>query len=174
VKSEVRRPQSAVLAFVALGSNLGDSPRLLREAMVRLQEFSDQPVLKSSLWHTAPVDCPPGAPDFLNAVVAIAPDPDETPERLLAKLRALETEFGRAPRKALNEPRPLDLDLIVFGHETRASRALTLPHPRAHVRRFVLAPLAEIAPGLILPGQSQPVTALLAALPPADCRRIED
>jgi 2-amino-4-hydroxy-6-hydroxymethyldihydropteridine diphosphokinase len=161
------------LAFVALGSNLGDSPRILLEAMAQLQKLSDQPLLKSSLWRTAPVDCPPGSPDFLNAVVGIAPGPDETPERLLAKLRALETEFGRARKKAQNEPRSLDLDLIVFGNETRASGALTLPHPRAHVRRFVLAPLAEIAPALILAGQGQPVTALLATLPPADCRRMD-
>jgi 2-amino-4-hydroxy-6-hydroxymethyldihydropteridine diphosphokinase len=66
----------------------------------------------------------------------------------------------------LNEPRPLDLDLIAFGREVRAGNRLTLPHPRAHLRRFVLQPLSEIAPGLILPGQSQTVAQLLAALPP--------
>ena len=63
-----------------------------------------------------------------------------------------------------NEPRPLDLDLLAFGGETRATPALTLPHPRAHQRRFVLAPLAELAPDLVLPGQARSVAALLAAL----------
>jgi 2-amino-4-hydroxy-6-hydroxymethyldihydropteridine diphosphokinase len=174
VKSEVRSPKCEVLAIIALGSNLGDSSRIIPEAMERLQAFSDQPVRKSSLWRSVPVNCPPGSPDFLNAVVALAPRPDETPESLLARLRTLEREFGRTPKKALNEPRLLDLDLIAFGNEVRNTPVLRLPHPRATARRFVLAPLAQIMPGLILPGQSQPVAALLAALPPAECRRIAD
>jgi 2-amino-4-hydroxy-6-hydroxymethyldihydropteridine diphosphokinase len=101
---------------------------------------------------------------FLNAVVAITPKAGETPESLLAKLQKLEKEFGRTPKKILNEPRPLDLDLIAFGSETRATPELTLPHPRAQLRRFVLAPLAEIAPDLILPGQGAAVSDLLSQL----------
>jgi 2-amino-4-hydroxy-6-hydroxymethyldihydropteridine diphosphokinase len=77
----------------------------------------------------------------------------------------LEVEFGRQPKLILNEPRPLDLDLIAFGGETRNSPKLVLPHPRAHLRRFVLQPLSEIAPELILPGQSKTVVQLLAKLP---------
>ena len=96
------------------------------------------------------------------------PRTDETPESLLKKLRELETEFGRAPKMVLNEPRPLDLDLIAFGSETRNSPALILPHPRAHLRRFVLQPLGEIAPELILPGQRKTVAQLLAGLPPGE------
>ena len=151
--------------FVSLGSNLGESPTLIRRAMERLQEFSDHPILKSSLWETTPVDCPPGSPPFVNAVVGLVPRADETPESLLVKLQTLEKEFGRAPKQVLNEPRPLDLDLIAFGAETRATPQFTLPHPRACRRRFVLEPLSEIAPALILPGQTAPVAALLAALP---------
>jgi 2-amino-4-hydroxy-6-hydroxymethyldihydropteridine diphosphokinase len=83
---------------------------------------------------------------------------------LLRKLQALEREFGRKPKQVLNEPRPLDLDLIAFGHELRGTNELILPHPRAHQRRFVLAPLAEIAPQLVLPGQTETVTELLAGL----------
>jgi 2-amino-4-hydroxy-6-hydroxymethyldihydropteridine diphosphokinase len=150
--------------FVALGSNLGDSRRIILDAMVRLQNFSDQPILKSSLWQTTPVNCPPGSPIFVNAVVGLAPRASETPESLLQKLRALEKEFGRPPKKVLNEPRPLDLDLIAFGTETRNSPELILPHPRAHLRRFVLQPLSEIAPDFILPGQRQTVSQLLAEL----------
>jgi 2-amino-4-hydroxy-6-hydroxymethyldihydropteridine diphosphokinase len=84
----------------------------------------------------------------------------------LAKLQALEKEFGREPKKVLNEARPLDLDLIAFGNHTCVTPRLTLPHPRATQRRFVLEPLAEIAPDLVLPGQTRTVKELLAELPP--------
>lgn len=156
---------SPTIAFVALGSNLGDSQRVLREVMQQLQAISRQPLVQSSLWQTAPVDCPPGSPPFVNAVVALVPDDRETPESLLAKLQALEKKFGRQPKKVLNEPRPLDLDLIAFGRETRNTPELTLPHPRAHLRRFVLQPLSEIAPDLVLPGQTKSVVQWLALLP---------
>ena len=152
------------LVFVALGSNLGDSRRIILDAMARLQELSPSSLLKSSLWQTSPVNCPPNSPPFVNAVAALVPFADETPESLLQKLRALEKEFGRPPKKVLNEPRPLDLDLIAFGTETRHTPELVLPHPRAHLRRFVLQPLSEIAPDLILPGQSKIVSQLLAEL----------
>ena len=133
--------------------------------MTRLQNFSGQPILRSSLWQTTPVNCPPGSPLFVNAVVGFAPQKNETPESLLQKLRALEQEFGRRPKKVLNEPRPLDLDLIAFGTETRNSPGLVLPHPRAYLRRFVLQPLSEIAPDLVLPGQFKTISQLLAGLP---------
>ncbi|MGB8368220.1 MAG: 2-amino-4-hydroxy-6-hydroxymethyldihydropteridine diphosphokinase [Limisphaerales bacterium] len=162
-KSEIRNPKSEI-AIVALGSNLGDSRRIIVGAMVRLQMFSDRPLLKSSLWQTTPVNCPPNSPLFVNAVVGFAPQKNQTPESLLQKLRALEKEFGRPPKKVLNEPRSLDLDLIAFGTETRHTPELVLPHPRAHLRRFVLQPLSEIAPDLILPGQSKIVSQLLAEL----------
>lgn len=154
----------ATKAIVAIGSNLGKSATLFPAALVEIQKFSDEPLLKSSLWQTSPVDCPPDSPKFINAVVALMPRPDETPESLLGKLQKLETKFGRQPKKILNEPRPLDLDLIAFGRETRASAQLTLPHPRAHERRFVLQPLNEIAPNLVLPGQTQTVAQLLSGL----------
>lgn len=153
------------LAIVALGSNLGDSAKVIRAAMTRLQAISDQPVLTSSLWQTTPVDCPPGSPNFLNAVVGLVPRTDETPESLLEKLRVLEQKFGRQPKKIHNEPRPLDLDLIAFGNLIRNAPRLILPHPRAHLRRFVLQPLSEITPALILPGQTKTVSQLLAELP---------
>ena len=151
-------------AFIALGSNLGDTRRNILLAMERLQKFSAAPLLKSSLLETAPVDCPPGSPNFVNAVVGLAPRAGETPESLLQKIQELEKVFGRQPKKVLNEPRPLDLDLIAFGDETRNTSTLTLPHPRAHLRKFVLQPLAEIAPDFVLPGQTKTVAELMAEL----------
>ena len=157
--------RAGCLSYVALGSNLGESRDILLNAIERLQTFSTRPLIKSSLWRSTPVGCPPGSPDFVNAVVALKPVESETPESLLEELQALEIEFGRRPKKILNEPRPLDLDLIAFGNERRSTPSLTLPHPRAHVRRFVLAPLAEIAPDFILPGQTNTIAQFLRDLP---------
>lgn len=153
------------MAIVALGSNLGDSRAIIERAADRLRGLTDEPVLVSGIYETAPVDCPPGSPSFLNAVIAMVPRQNDTPESLLAALQALETGFGRQPRTVLNEPRPLDLDLIMFGDMVRNTPELTLPHPRAHQRRFVLAPLNDVAPGLVLPGQTKSVEQLLALLP---------
>lgn len=152
------------LAIIALGSNLGDSRKIVLEAMTAWEEFSSGSILKSSLWQTTPVDCPPDSPEFVNAVVAFVPKSGETPESLLPKLRALEKRFGRTDKKVMNEPRALDLDLISFGNEVRSTAELTLPHPRAHLRKFVLQPLSEIAPDLILPGQSRTVGELLGEI----------
>ena len=151
-------------AIIALGSNLGDSVEIIQQAMAKLKELSVQPLVRSSLWRTTPVDCPSGADDFINAVVKLRPRDGETAETLLGKLQGLEKDFGRRPKKLMNEARPLDLDLITFGEETRSGPELILPHPRAHLRRFVLAPLAEIEPDLVLPGQQKSVRELLATL----------
>jgi 2-amino-4-hydroxy-6-hydroxymethyldihydropteridine diphosphokinase len=132
--------------------------------MARLETIASGGFCKSSLWQSTPVDCPPGSPPFINAAVVFEAVAGETPESLLAKLQALEKEFGRRPKQILNEPRPLDLDLIAFGSEIRSTPRLTLPHPRAHLRRFVLEPLNEIVPGFVLPGQSKPLHQLLAEL----------
>jgi 2-amino-4-hydroxy-6-hydroxymethyldihydropteridine diphosphokinase len=154
----------ASVAYVAVGSNLGSPRENVACAMDRLQQLSDEPVLRSSLYETDPVDCPPGSPRFANAAVALVARTGETPESLHAKLQAIEHEFGREPKQVHNEARPLDLDLIAFGNETRLTPQLVVPHPRAHQRRFVLEPLAEIAPELVLPGQTATVARLLKAL----------
>jgi len=134
------------LAVVALGSNLGDSENILRAAARELEALAAGGFKLSSFYRTEPVDCPPGSPSFLNAVAVFVPRPEETPETLLEKLQDLERRFGRQPKKIHNEPRPLDLDLIAFGRETRHTPQLTLPHPRARQRAFVLEPLREICP----------------------------
>ena len=166
MSAPVRIPASdfSQFVFVSLGSNLGDSRQILLQALGRLQGFSIQPLLKSSLWESTPVDCPPGSGKFINAVAGWMPRVGETPESLLEKLQDIEKDFGRRPKLVLNEARPLDLDLIVFGQETRRTWGLSLPHPRAHLRRFVLQPLSELAPDYVLPGQGSTVAELLAAL----------
>lgn len=156
------------LAIVALGANLGDRSVNLRQAIDRMQLFARGTLTCSSLYRTTPVDCPAEAPDFLNAVVAFEPGPGITPENLLTGLQRLEREFGRQPKRVVNEARPLDLDLIAFGRETRQTARLTLPHPRAHQRRFVLVPLAEILPAYRLPGSSSTIRDLLEKLKPGE------
>ena len=150
--------------FVALGSNLGNSRGNIELALERLQYISDFVTKCSSLWKSTPVDCPPGSPEFINAVAELRPIGGETPESFLWSLQNLEKELGRTPKKVLNEARVIDLDLISFGDEVRETEFLTLPHPRAHLRKFVLAPMAEIAPELVLPGQKKSVRDLLSDL----------
>lgn len=132
--------------------------------MDRLQEFSDEPLLRSSLWKSTPVDCPPGAANFINAVIVLKPHPNETARNLLTSLQSLEKEIGTQPKKVVNDSRILDLDLIVFGLEECRTLDLDLPHPRAHTRAFVLQPLAELAPEFVLPGQLETVVRLLNKL----------
>jgi 2-amino-4-hydroxy-6-hydroxymethyldihydropteridine diphosphokinase len=153
-------------AFIALGSNLGEPAQIVCQAIERLQTLSAEPLLRSSLCETAPVDCPPGSPRFMNAVVGLLPLPGETPQSLLRQLQQLENEFGRQRGKIRNASRLLDLDLISFGSQIIDSPELVLPHPRAHLRRFVLRPLNQIAPDFILPGQKKTVRELLLSLPP--------
>lgn len=150
--------------FVALGANLGDPVEALCGAAARLRALSESTLRRSSLWRSCPVECPPGSPWFVNAVVGFWPRSGETPEGLLEKLLQIEREFGRKPKQIRNEARPLDLDLIAFGSAVRRTAWLTLPHPRATERRFVLQPLAELASGLVLHGQSKTVGELLSGL----------
>ena len=156
--------ENSRLAYIALGANLGDPELTFACVVPRLQAYSTTPVITSRWMRSRPVNCPRGSPDFLNGVVAIRPFPGTTPEALLEKLQALEVEFGRTPKKELNEARPLDLDLIAFGNQQRNTPQLTLPHPRAAERDFVLRPLAEIAPDFVLPGQEKNVIELLTKL----------
>jgi 2-amino-4-hydroxy-6-hydroxymethyldihydropteridine diphosphokinase len=160
------------MAFVALGSNLGDSRENVLRSFDRLQSFSDQPLRRSALWETTPVDCPPGSPLFVNAMAGLAPRAAETPRSLLARLQALEKEMGRPPKTILNEPRVIDLDLIAFGSQTVAAPDLILPHPRARLRRFVLQPWSEIAPDFIMPGQDKTVAELLQGLESSEILRL--
>ena len=134
------------IAVVALGANLGDRAETLGEALRRVEAAGARVLAVSSLYETAPVGCAAGAPDFLNAAAALSAPAGTTPESLLATLAGTETALGRE-RPFPNAPRTCDLDLIFFEAETRATPALTLPHPRWRERAFVLEPLAEILEG---------------------------
>jgi 2-amino-4-hydroxy-6-hydroxymethyldihydropteridine diphosphokinase len=152
-------------AGVALGSNLGDrlaNLKAARERIVRLPGVGE-PMLASSVYETEPVKCEAGAGKFLNAVIELQYDGDAAAQ--LRELRQIEATLGRPAEHARNISRTLDLDLLYFGDMTISQPELELPHPRMHERRFVLEPLAEIRPDLVLPGQTQNVAMLLAQLP---------
>jgi len=149
-------------AFVGLGSNLGDREATILRALARLKEEPELQVVRvSSLRETDPVGYV-DQPQFLNGVVELE---TELPARdLLTRLLAIERELGRTrgggPPLA---PRTIDLDLLLYGDEIIAQAGLQVPHPRMHERRFVLEPLAEVAPDLVIPGHG-PVETLLAEL----------
>ena len=153
-----------MLILVGIGSNRGDSIRIVRDSIERLRDFAGLTFRRSSLWRTSPVDCPPDSGDFINAVVAFEPRADLTPEKLLSGLKQLEREFGRAATLIRNAPRELDLDLLTYGDEMRVKSHFVLPHPRATERRFVMAPAAEIAADLCWPGNGATVAELLARI----------
>lgn len=149
---------------IALGANVGNcraNLQLAARALTELADFS-QPVLKSPLYETEPVDCAPGTPPFLNAVMEIGFF--GTPRDLWERLRAIETAMGRPPVRDKNTPRVLDLDFLYADEWVLQEPDLLLPHPRLAQRRFVLEPLAVIRPHLRLPGLSASVAETLAAL----------
>lgn len=131
-----------MLGYVGLGSNVGDRERHLRAGLLAMARDGVSPVSFSSIWETEPVGgAGPGW--FLNMVARVSTT--RSPEEVLEVLLAAERERGRT-RRTPNAPRELDLDLLTLGDLTRSTPHLMLPHPRLGTRRFVLAPLAEIAP----------------------------
>ena len=138
------------LAFIALGANLADPEHQVRAALESLSRLPNCRLLRaSSLYRTAPVGVA-GQPDFINAVALM--ETTLAPQALLATLFTIETEFGRR-RDYRNAPRTLDLDLLLYDDLVLDSAELQLPHPRMHLRAFVLAPLLEIAPDCAIPGR---------------------
>jgi len=152
------------MVLIGLGSNRGASIAIILEAMDRLERFAAGTVRRSGLWRTSPVDCPPGAADFVNAAAAFEAAPDLTPEALLAGLKALEREYGVRDTAVRNSPRELDLDLLLFDDQRRDTPEFSLPHPRAVQRRFVLAPAVEVLPDAVWPGTGRTIRTLLAEL----------
>jgi 2-amino-4-hydroxy-6-hydroxymethyldihydropteridine diphosphokinase len=143
-------------ACIGLGANLGDAVGALRAAVAALSDLPrTRGVAVSPLYRTAPIDsC---GPDYVNAVALI--DTTLAPIELLDALQAIELAHGRE-RPYRNAPRTLDLDVLLYGDLRCDTPRLTLPHPRLHERAFVLAPLADLAPDLWLPGHGRVAEAL--------------
>ena len=143
------------LGYVALGANLGDREASIRRAaeLIGAQRLST--IIETPPWGVT------DQPDFLNAVAEL--ETDLGPRPLLERLLEVERELGRVRGGRRWGPRTIDLDLLVLGDETSDTPALQLPHPRLHERPFVLVPLAELAPGLVIPGRG-PVADLLSKL----------
>ena len=155
----MRMPCATSSIAIALGSNLGEREERLREAIRSLSETLTG-IRVGGLYESEPVGGAP-QPRYLNT--AIVGRAHLAPEQLLAVLKFLELRAGRrrGPRWG---PRPLDLDLLLYGDIERSAPELTLPHPQLRHRAFVLAPLADAAPELRLPPDGASVTSLLAAL----------
>lgn len=146
--------------YLSLGSNMGEREANLREAIERLREFGEIKAT-SSFYETEPVDLA-AQPWFLNCVVAL--ETDKMPRQLLAAVQGIESAMGRR-RTQPKGPRVIDIDIVLFASSIVDIPTLTIPHPAMHQRRFVLEPLAEIAPEARHPVFKRKIRELLAALP---------
>jgi 2-amino-4-hydroxy-6-hydroxymethyldihydropteridine diphosphokinase len=149
-----------LIGYLGLGSNVGDRAGHLREAIRMLGERGVEVEAVSSAYETAPVGEVLDQPDFLNAAIRIRTELE--PEALLDVCKRVEVERGRALDAPRHSPRPLDVDLLLLGDLELSTDRLTLPHPEATGRRFVLAPLLELDPDLALPGGTRLADALAA------------
>src|SRR6266513_882513 len=157
-------PPTAMRTAVGLGSNRGDRLGNLRAAPAAIVQLSNVsfPILSSPLYETEPVDCETGAGKFLNAVVEFEYQGD--PATLLEQLIRIEEALGRKRDHPKNVSRIIDIDLLYYGDQAIDIGRLQLPHPRIGSRKFVLQPLADIRPDLVLPGMKKTIRKLLEEL----------
>jgi 2-amino-4-hydroxy-6-hydroxymethyldihydropteridine diphosphokinase len=147
---------------VALGSNLGNRLENLQAARRQILQLNEvhPPILSSGIYETEPIDCERDASKFLNAVVEF--DYDGDPGQLLEQLARIEESLGRKRNHQKNASRTIDIDLLYCGDGQIDNERLQLPHPRMHLRKFVLQPLTDIRSDLILPDQRKTIRQLLA------------
>jgi len=149
-------------AYIGLGSNLGDRAENLRLGLRGLKEAGFEVTRVSQIYETEPVETF-AQPQFLNMVAELSLNSLPDPEQVLAQLLQIELSLGRT-RDILKGPRTIDLDLLIYGDQSIHTENLTLPHPRLHLRRFVLVPLAELAPELLHPTLNLTIAELLGGL----------
>jgi 2-amino-4-hydroxy-6-hydroxymethyldihydropteridine diphosphokinase len=161
--SKLQEMAAAQIVYLSLGSNLGDRADFLVRAILALGPAGIRVLRRSTIYETAPVDSP-GSGDFLNMVVEA--ETELAPQALLAALLGIERSLGRE-RAVPRGPRTIDIDILFYGASVVREAGLTIPHPGIAARRFVLAPLAEIAAGLRHPVLGGTIAELLAACPDA-------
>jgi 2-amino-4-hydroxy-6-hydroxymethyldihydropteridine diphosphokinase len=159
-ESNTMKPGSPKRVYLSLGSNVGDREAQLRDAQSRLST-AGRASKASSYYETEPVDFIE-QPWFLNCVVAL--ETSKTPPQLMNAILRIEEEMGRK-RVQKKGPRSIDIDILLFGDAVIDSEGLTIPHPAMHQRRFVLEPLAELAPDLRHPALNKTIRELRDALP---------
>lgn len=148
------------VAFIALGANLDRPVECIQQAIALLED-KDIKVLRCASLYRSPPMGPQDQPDFINTVVKV--ESDKNARQLLSQLQDIELKMGK--RKVRHwGPRIIDLDLILFGNEIIRLDGLSVPHPRMHERRFVLEPLAELAPDLVVPTHDKTILELQALL----------
>jgi len=159
-------------AYIALGSNMGDRELHLLRAIGEIGKLSGTRITALSSFYDSDPEGPPQQ-NFLNAVIRLETDLD--PVQLLSEFKRIEVEVFQRKRDIHWGPRRMDLDILYYGSQLIASPELTIPHPRLHERRFVLAPLTEIAADHIHPGLGRTSRELLALLPPGQrVEKVED
>ena len=156
---------------LALGGNLGDVLQTFYRAIDALQVAGLKDIKVSSFRQTAPVDCAPNSADFING--AICGNWNNSAEKLLTLCQQLEVEAGRPREHGINSPRPLDIDIIIFGKQQINLPHLIIPHPETGNRQFVLEPAVEIAPEVIVPGLNKTFNELLSRISYLNCEREE-
>lgn len=156
------------IVYLSLGSNLGDREANLRIAIEKLGEIGAVSAV-SSFYETEPVDVAASQPWFINCAVKL--DTEKMPRQLIAAILAIEQSMGRQRKPQQKAPRIIDIDILLFGSSVVEIPSLTIPHPRLHERRFVLEPLAEIAPEARHPAFKRTIRELRDALPPGQTIR---
>ena len=156
------KPKTSITAYIALGANLGDRSKTLRQALVLLDSTNGVKVKAvSSFLENPAVGGPADSPPFLNAAAGI--ETTLSARALLNHLLEIERQLGRERREKWG-PRPIDLDILIYGNAKISEQDLIVPHPRLHERRFVLQPMGELAPGLVVPGLDRSIRELLENL----------
>jgi 2-amino-4-hydroxy-6-hydroxymethyldihydropteridine diphosphokinase len=158
-------------AYVGFGSNLGDRAATFEQALNKLARIPRTEVAAHSrLYETAPVGISDGGPMFVNAAIELKTD--LSPHDLLSEMQRIELQLGKSPRHTSDRSRSIDLDMLLYDGESFEQEGLEVPHPRMHIRGFVLVPLAEIAPELVHPVLKKSMRKLCSSLPETELNEV--